>query len=76
MRYGYRALGEGGFLMNRPSTLNQRMALFNMHAALGWDLKGIRDMSFEEASKAIDKASKHIDKSGFPKRMEKEDKPL
>jgi hypothetical protein len=57
----------------RPSTLSQRMALFNMYTALRWDLKGIRDMSFEEASKAIDKASKHIDKSGFPKRIEKDE---
>ena len=49
-----------------PSTIGQRTALFHMHLALKWDLKGIRDMSFEEASVAIEKAKKYIKYIGFP----------
>jgi hypothetical protein len=49
----------------RPATFNQRRALFNMHRALGWDLRGIRDMSFEEASAAIDKAKEAIGLHGI-----------
>jgi ABC-type tungstate transport system permease subunit len=47
------------------ATFNQRRALFNMHTYLGWDCKGIRDMTFEEASAAIDKAKAEFVKRGF-----------
>jgi hypothetical protein len=48
------------------STFNQRKALFNMYSALGWDLKGIREMTKEQASAAIQEAQKYIDEHGFP----------
>jgi hypothetical protein len=50
------------------ATFNQRRALFNMHSALGWTVKGIRDMSFEQASAAIDKAKKAIQEKGFARK--------
>lgn len=56
--------------MSEPATFSQRKALFNMHTALGWPVKGIRDMTKEEASKAIDKAKQHINKHGWPRRKE------
>lgn len=51
-----------------PATFKQRKALHNMHTALGWTTKGIRDMTIEEASAAIGKAKEHIEKYGFPPR--------
>ena len=47
------------------ATFNQRMALSNMYAAMGKSTKGIRDMTVEEASRAIDAAKKEIDAKGF-----------
>jgi hypothetical protein len=47
------------------ATFNQRRALHNMHTALEWDLHGIRGMTFEQASEAIDKAKAEFVKRGF-----------
>ena len=58
-----------------PATFKQRMALTNMHNALGWSTVGIRDMTIAEASKAIDKAKKHIDENGFPQRENRNSNP-
>jgi hypothetical protein len=48
-----------------PSTIGQRTALFHMYQALKWDVRGIRDMSFEEASEAIKNAKEYIKNNGF-----------
>ncbi|HUS99512.1 MAG TPA: hypothetical protein VMY59_04245 [Candidatus Thermoplasmatota archaeon] len=55
-------------MSDSQSTLKQRIALENMHRALGWSMAGVRDMTKAEASAAIDKAKKHIDEHGFPDR--------
>jgi hypothetical protein len=52
---------------SNSATFAQRKSLYKMHAALGWELKGIRDMTIEEASIAIDKAKKYIRENGFPR---------
>lgn len=49
-----------------PATLKQRIALTNMHNALGWEVKGIRDLSKQAASEKIDYAMKYIEQHGFP----------
>ena len=49
------------------ATFNQRKALHNMYTALGRSTTGIRDMTFEEASTAIDETQKYIKENGFPK---------
>lgn len=54
------------------ATFNQRRALFNMRSALGQDVRGIRNMTFEEASAAIEKAQKEIDEQGFPEKAREE----
>ena len=51
----------------RPATIGQRTALFNMYSALKWDVKGIRNIGFFEASDAIAKAKEYIKNNGFPK---------
>lgn len=62
--------GEGMGI--NQSTFNQRRALHNMHTALGWDVRGIRDMTFDQASAAIKKAQEEIDKNGFPNKNQEE----
>jgi hypothetical protein len=54
----------------RDSTLNQRIALSNMWSALDWrdKLRTLHDLSFDQASKEIDRAKKYIDENGFPNR--------
>lgn len=54
-------------MTERTSTLPQRMAVENMYKALGKSTMGIRDMTFNQASKAIDDCKKEIAKKGFPK---------
>jgi hypothetical protein len=43
-----------------------------MRSALGQDVRGIRNMTFEEASAAIEKAQKEIDEQGFPEKAREE----
>ena len=52
---------------DRPSTLPQRMAVENMYKALGKSTVGIRNMTFSQASKAIDDCKKEIAAKGFHK---------
>jgi hypothetical protein len=64
-RYGLHCDKNTKVIMD--ATFNQRRALFNMRTALGQDVRGIRNMTFEQASAAIDEAQKEIDTNGFPK---------
>jgi hypothetical protein len=54
------------------ATFNQRRALFNMRRALKWDLVGIRDMTFEEASEAIKECKEEFIRRGFETSNEEE----
>jgi hypothetical protein len=49
------------------ATFKQRSALFNLHSALGWDLKGIRDLTKSQAGAKIEYALQYIKDKGFPK---------
>lgn len=51
----------------REATLPQRMAVENMYKALGKSTVGIRNMTFKEASDAIQACKKQIADKGFPK---------
>ena len=59
----------GGEDMN-DSTFGQRRAIFNMRSALGEDVRGIKFLSFDQASKEIDQLKKRIAKDGFPEKEE------